>query len=176
MENLKTQKCKEAITSVIGNLQQHSALYKKYLDVLTQEQKLLVKKDMQQFENVLALKEKLSDDLVTKDEERIEILDKVAFIFGLAEGRDVKIKHLVQIAEKRESDILIETKSELDQILTEVKVVNKINEELLQNSMKFVKTVFETVAGKQEKRNTYGNSGAINKYVDTKRNLINTRG
>jgi hypothetical protein len=68
---------------------------------------------------------------------------------------------------------LMSARTILLEVVGKVKALNAVNEQLLRDSMSYIKTAFEFVTGKQNKPCGYAMNGMSKNTVAVKRNLVN---
>jgi flagellar biosynthesis/type III secretory pathway chaperone len=155
-------------------LQEITRRYGQFHELLTLEQRCLVANDTRELGEVVKEKERIAEQIQASEEERIALVDRIAAALK-ANPRTIKLSDIAGCLEPQAAKELLQAKEALRAVLAQVKALNQINNELLGDSMGYVRSALEIVTGKRDLRQGYGMGGRIKTSVNVKRNLVNTR-
>ncbi len=166
MENL--------VQKLVVKLDEITSGYNHYREILMLEQGCLASGNVVELSEMVREKDRIAEKIQTLEEERIALHDSIADKMK-KERRVLKVEDIAAQIETVLSKKLINAKATLKDVLIRVKVLNDINNQLLNDSIKYIKGAMELVTGKQDSRQGYGKGGEIRTSVNIKRNLVNTR-
>ena len=109
-----------------------------------------------------------------REDERISLTIDLAAQVGETVNT-LKMEDVIRKLDKEEAKAFSEVKKRLEAILGKVKALNEINNQLLNNSLNYIKSAFELVSGKSKVNRGYARSGNHDQSVKVSRNFLNTR-
>jgi len=165
---------KQDACKLTEKLQEMAVLYGRFHELLAQEQVYLVNNNTRELAEVVKEKERIAEKVQSAEDERLALLDSIAVTMK-ADRRRIKVDDIASLLEKKDAADLLDARNALRTALAQVKALNEINNQLLNDSMQYVRSAFEIVAGKKDQRQGYGNNGMVRTTVKVERNLVNTR-
>ena len=151
-----------------------TVLYSRFQEQLLLEQGHLVASNTHDLAETVKEKERIAERIQSAEDERLALMAAIALQMN-ANVRALKVDEIAARLDKPISDALLTAKTALKAKLAQVKALNDINNQLLTDSMAYVKNALEVVTGKQNVRQGYSKGGQIRTTVNFKRNLVNTR-
>ncbi|OGJ88557.1 MAG: hypothetical protein A2268_15835 [Candidatus Raymondbacteria bacterium RifOxyA12_full_50_37] len=173
-DKTKDKSMKTLINAVEEKLVRLTGLYKEYMNALIIEQQFIVNARAEELNTHLIKKQALVEKIQSVEEERLEIISRIAEKTGKSIA-ELKLDVLAAMLEPAERDQLLAVKKGLQLVIGSVRAINNVNNQLLQDSVAYVRSTFELVTGKKEVKKGYGRNGCVASSVQVSRNLLNTK-
>jgi len=149
-------------------------LYREFYRVLVLEQGLIIANNSRDLHEIVVVKENIAQEIQESEEQRLGIMDRLADAMKRPR-RELRVHDIALALPKAGAAPLLEARNELQAMVSRVKALNEINNQLLNDYLDFVHHAFDSVAGRKITRQGYGQSGTIKTAVSVSRNLVNTR-
>ncbi len=147
-------------------------LYEAFKSILVEEQELISAERMVDLKDCVLRKEAAAGTIASMEEKRLDAVAKASVLMGKKDCI-VKIDEIVAVVEVETGGALKKAKDELIEVLAKVRALNSINEQLLKDAVKYVKTAFDIFAGKENRMTGYAVNGMVKRQVAVKRNIVN---
>jgi flagellar biosynthesis/type III secretory pathway chaperone len=158
----------ESLTAIIVKM---AGLYEAFRKILIEEQELLVSGKTESLKGCVDRKDKLAEVIACAEEERLAVVMEASSAIG-ARTKIAKLEEIAA-ASGEAGKKLMAARAELLEIVGKVKALNTVNEQLLKDSMSYIRTAFDLVTGKENRRNGYSMNGTSQSTIAVKRNLVN---
>ncbi|MBL8027687.1 MAG: flagellar protein FlgN [Fibrobacteres bacterium] len=158
----------QKLTAIVTKM---TALYDSFRITLIQEQELLVANKTTELKECVDNKNRLAESIASAEEQRLAAVIEASNSMGV-KGRMAKFEEIALLAGTSGKELMTARGVLLD-VVGKVKALNAVNEQLLNDSMNYIKTAFELVTGKQNRNCGYAMNGMTKSSVAVKRNLVN---
>jgi flagellar biosynthesis/type III secretory pathway chaperone len=156
---------------LIHVLNEQAAVYKEFLNFLTEKEKALVKGDMKKLNNLLK-KEKTFVGRLDKLEDKRRA--SAAGCAAAPDGEAPTLRELLEVAPDAVKNRLDETAVKMIETLNEVAIKNKSNAELVGAAMEFVNYMLNLMSSSAAPgENTYESSGRVRQPDAKVKSILN---
>jgi flagellar biosynthesis/type III secretory pathway chaperone len=156
------------ITAIVKKM---TEMYESFRLILIQEQELLSTNKTAELKLCVEQKDKLAEEIASVEEKRLAAVIAASQEMGFS-GKIAKLEEISALSGSSGQE-LMSARNLLLEVVSKVKALNSVNEQLLIDSMSYIKTAFDFVTGKQNKSCGYAMNGMTKNRVAVKRNLVN---
>ncbi len=152
----------DLVKNLVEAIKQEEALLKQFAELLEEQKRVLVRNDVEAFEDTVNRQEALIEEIKTLENQRIE---QVKFLAkGLGEPvSDITMTRLVELSLGQVSDELAQAKESMNQLVNRIQRVSRVNQYLVKRSMNVAQRSIDWLIDGGEKEVTYLSNGQLNK-------------
>ena len=156
------------INQLLGHLRQESKLYQSMLGVIEKEGKAAVRSELNSLINAKEEKEGILVKLRLLEEQRINVVRKIAEAFGYPQ-RDVTLTAISQLVDGPLAAQLKKAGTDLSSLLNTLIEANNRNKQLFEHSLELVRGSFNLLSNLTRSDTVYYSSGNIQRNYQTGR-------
>ncbi len=147
------------ILEIINILEEETGVYLEFLSLSKDKKQFLIDGNTKELDRIIASERSLIASIVKFEKSREEIVIEIAKEMNLS-ADDINISGISKKIGKEFGDKLNEKAIKLNRILAEIKSINNINKELINQSIDYIDFSLNMLTSIGEVDNSYGNSGA----------------
>ena len=156
------------INQLLGHLKQESKLYQSMLGVIEKEGSAAVRSELNSLINAKEEKESILVKLRLLEEQRINVVRKIAEAFGYPQ-RDVTLTAISQLVDEPLAAQLKKAGADLSSLLNTLIEANNRNKQLFEHSLELVRGSFNLLSNLTRSDTVYYSSGNIQRNYQTGR-------
>ena len=156
------------INQLLGHLKQESKLYQSMLGVIEKEGNAAVRSELNSLINAKEEKESILVKLRLLEEQRIDVVRKIAEAFGYPQ-RDVTLTAISQLVDEPLAAQLKKAGADLSSLLNTLIEANNRNKQLFEHSLELVRGSFNLLSNLTRSDTVYYSSGNIQRNYQTGR-------
>lgn len=156
------------VSQLIEVINREILCLEKFLTLLSEEQKIVVKNDIDSLRASIEEQEKIIADGRKLEEARIKLTDSLAEKLKIDKG-EVNISKLIELVEESYSTELRELQSTLSSLYTKLERQRKKNEFLIKQSMKYVDKSVNIFLGLEGRDQSYSVPRQKNKKLQSEK-------
>jgi len=162
------------VNTVIGILENEYAYYKDMLELSKSKKDIIVEGKVAELDKIVKLEQNMIFNIGQLEKDREETVAKLCKSLGLDCGR-INIRELMQVLKAEHRNQLEDMQLKLRRILADLKEVNDINGQLIQQSLEYIDYSINLVAGTgMETGSLYEDIGK-NKGKQRDKNIFDTK-
>lgn len=162
------------VNAVIGILGSEYDYYRDMLELSKSKKRMIVEGKVSELDKIVKLEQNMIYNIGQLEKNREEAVAKLCRDLGLDSGR-INISELMQVLRPEHKKHLEDMQGRLHGILSELKSVNDINGQLLQQSLEYIDYSINLMAGTgMETGSLYEDIGK-NKGKQTDKNIFDTK-
>jgi flagellar biosynthesis/type III secretory pathway chaperone len=143
---------------LIELLEKHVKLHKGLLELATKKTEVLKKGDMEALSGIMKQEQKYIAAINQVERERVQVVEAMVNAAGKREYERT-LTTCIELAEESERTVLERLKNELSAVVSELKNINLLNQQLIQQSLQFVNMTLDIVIPQPQEVN-YGRPNA----------------
>ncbi|VDN48530.1 conserved protein of unknown function [Petrocella atlantisensis] len=139
------------IEDLIGILEEETGCYRLLLEVANNKKDVIINGDLPGLQELTKQEQELAGLLLRLEKKRISIIEDICLVTNKAPG-EMTIARLIELLEgqKEEQGKLISVTQHLTQVLEPLREMNKINEQLIGQSLEFVEFTMNAIQSSKE--------------------------
>jgi len=139
-------------------LQEMSSAYERLLQLGREKKVVLIKGNVNQLNTIMQEENKLVKRVQVLEEERIDLVRKLYQAKGIIMEETTLSKVIEIVSSQEEKDKLRLLQEKLFKLLSELKKVNDLNQQLIEQSLEYIQHSITSYTQGQGQNNTYGRS------------------
>lgn len=162
------------VNTVIGILSSEHDLYKDMLEISKSKKDIIVKGKVNELDKLVKLEQNIIFDIGQLERKRETEVGKLCTALGMNAAK-INISELMQVLQPEQNQRLEEVQGKLHKVLAELKAVNDLNGQLIQQSLEYIDYSINLVAGTgMETGSLYEDLGR-NKNKQLDKNIFNAK-
>lgn len=149
----------DLVIEIINVLEEETVIYLELLSLSKEKKQFLIDGNTKEINRIVSLERSLAIEVTKLEKNREGIVWKIAKEFNL-NADELNISEISKKVGKDYDDILTKKAMRLNEILTEIKSINSVNKELVDQSLDYIGFSLNMLTSIGETDNSYGNSGA----------------
>ncbi|BBH23903.1 hypothetical protein Back11_52480 [Paenibacillus baekrokdamisoli] len=164
------------VEAIVETLGKQALLYSQLLVLAKQKTPLLVKNEVEQLNAIMQKEKKLLKQVEELEQLRMQLSGQFFSSLGLLRYRGGRLIEMIRIvASAQDKQKLTELHSELTELLGELQNVNELNQQLIEQSLKFIDYSIDLMVEDPNEDMTYQHPLSPG-YGNARNGLFDTRG
>lgn len=147
-----------SVQRVIDHTRHMNELHLQLLELGQTKRKVLIKNDLEQLTAIVQRESQLARTISETEKQWLEAARSFFILHGREPGPELTVSDILQlIDDEKTKDELQQARSELMGTMHELKQVNALNQQLIEQSLALIEYTIELIAGAPEEEMTYQN-------------------
>lgn len=164
------------VESIVETLEKQAVLYSQLLELAKQKTPLLVKNEVEQLNAIMQKEKKLLKQVEELEQVRMQISGQFFTSLGLLRYRGGRLSEMIRtVTSAQDKQKLTELHGQLTALLSELQKVNQLNQQLIEQSLKFIDYSIDLMIEDPNEDITYQHPRSPG-YGNARSGLFDTRG
>lgn len=164
------------VESIVETLEKQAVLYSQLLELAKQKTPLLVKNEVEQLNAIMQKEKKLLKQVEELEQVRMQLSGQFFSSLGLLRYKGGRLSEMIRtVTSAQDKQKLTELHGQLTGLLNDLQKVNQLNQQLIEQSLKFIDYSIDLMVDDPNENITYQHPLSLG-YGNTRNGLFDTRG